>query len=131
MKCADFTEKTAFEAIEIAEKNNLEMNQDWENETTVITVEDGEIAVSGCEVVITLNRVSNEDIKDTREQKMDTKNKTAKGLKIRRFSEDFILCDGGRLSGEHTIGEIVGVYKTFVEADRIRTVIEKSYGIIR
>lgn len=62
MKCADFTGKTAYEAIELAEQNNLEMNQDWENETTVITVEDGEIAVSGCEVVISRNRVSIEDI---------------------------------------------------------------------
>lgn len=62
---------------------------------------------------------------------MDTKNKTAKGLKIRRFSSDYILCDGGRLSGEYEIGEIIGIYKTFEEADRIRTVIEKSYGIIQ
>ena len=27
MKCADFTEKTAFEAIELAEKNDLELTQ--------------------------------------------------------------------------------------------------------
>lgn len=64
MKCADFENKTAYEAIELAEKNSLEMDQNWENETTMIIVEDGEIAVSGCEVMISRNRVSNEDIKE-------------------------------------------------------------------
>lgn len=52
MKTTEFVNLSAFETIDKAEIHSLEINQDWDNQTTIIACEDGQIFINGQDVKI-------------------------------------------------------------------------------